>query len=95
MAKKEETAEVEATEETVSAPEAPAAPPQAPNPDGLTIQDLNTMLQIISVVQARGAIKAEEMMVVGGLYGKLHNFLEQTGALAAAEGKLPAAGEQE
>ena len=50
--------------------------------EGLTIQDLSTAMQIIAVCQARGAIKAEEMVVVGGLYSKLQNFLQASGALA-------------
>lgn len=63
----------------------------APVGEGLTIQDLNTALQIISVVQARGAIRAEEMVVVGALYNKLHSFLEASGALAQDQGAMPAA----
>jgi hypothetical protein len=51
------------------------------------------MLQIIGVVQARGAIKAEEMVVVGGLYSKLQKFLEASNALAA-EQNIPAAPEE-
>ena len=66
------------------------APAGVPPVDGLTIQDLSTALQIISVVQARGAIKAEEMVVVGSLYSKLHSFLEASGALAQEQGALPA-----
>ena len=83
---------------TTKADRTPAAEPQqqeqtapagVPPVDGLTIQDLSTALQIISVVQARGAIKAEEMVVVGSLYSKLHSFLEASGALAAEQGNMP------
>lgn len=81
---------------STKADQTPAAEPQAQAPEGmteaegLTIQDLSTALQIISVVQARGAIKAEEMVVVGSLYSKLHSFLEASGALAAEQGNMPA-----
>jgi hypothetical protein len=54
----------------------------APAPPGLTIQDLSTAMQIIGVVQSRGAIKPDEMVIVGNLYSKLHTFLEASGALA-------------
>ena len=63
-------------------PEAPAAEPQEQMAAGLTIQDLSTALQIIQVVQQRGAIKPDEMVIVGSLYAKLHSFLEASGALA-------------
>jgi len=53
-----------------------------PASPGLTIQDLTTIMQIIAVVQARGAIKADEMVVVGGLYTKLNDFLQAAGAVA-------------
>jgi len=52
---------------------------------GLTIQDLSTAMQIIGVVQSRGAIKPDEMVIVGNLYSKLHKFLEASGAMAAPD----------
>jgi hypothetical protein len=96
MAKlKEESAEAleDAVTEAVVESQAPAQPAPAPGSEGLSIHDLNTMLQIIGVVQARGAIKAEEMVVVGGLYSKLQKFLEASNALAA-EQNIPAAPEE-
>jgi hypothetical protein len=51
-------------------------------PPGLTIQDLSTAMQIIGVVQSRGAIKPDEMVIVGNLYSKLQTFLEASGTLA-------------
>ena len=55
----------------------------------LTIQDLSTALQIIQVVGSRGAIKAEEMGIVGALYNKLKAFLDAAGATAAQLEKVP------
>ena len=56
---------------TTVAPEA-----TAPEQVSLTIQDLTTAHQVINMVTARGAIKPEEMAVVGNLYNKLTAFLE-------------------
>lgn len=51
----------------------------APQPtEGLQLTDLRIMLQILDVVTARGAIKADEMSTVGTLYGKLKTFIDQT-----------------
>ena len=56
----------------------------APNSTNLTIQDLTTAMQIITVISARGAFKPEELGVVGNLYTKIHAFLDASGALAPA-----------
>ena len=48
----------------------------------LTLADLSLVLQTIQVVSQRGAIKAEEMETVGGLYTRLFNFLSAQGAIA-------------
>jgi len=63
--------------------ESQAAP--APN---LTVSDLLLVLQTLQVVAQRGAIKAEEMTVVGGLHDRLYKFLDSQGAIAS-----PPAGE--
>ena len=55
---------------------------QAPQ---LTLQDLTLALQTIQVVAQRGAIKAEEMEAVGGLYNRLLTFLQASGALQPAQ----------
>lgn len=44
--------------------------------DTLNLNDLKLMAQIIKVVSARGAIKAEEMEAVGSLYSKLATFIK-------------------
>jgi len=70
--------------------ETPAA--QSPSEVNLSIQDLSTAMQIINVVTSRGAIKAEEMSVVGGLYNKLKAFLTASdAALKQAEADAEAA----
>lgn len=48
----------------------------------LTLVDLTLALQTISAAAQRGAIRAEEMSKVGGLYDRLFTFLEQQGAIA-------------
>jgi hypothetical protein len=52
---------------------------------GLQLTDLRIMMQILDVVTARGAIKADEMTTVGTLYGKLKTFVDQTTTAATAE----------
>lgn len=41
------------------------------------VNDLRTVLQIIQTVSSRGAIKAEEMSVVGDLYARIAAFVAQ------------------
>ena len=43
--------------------------------ENLTINDLKLMMQIISAVSERGAIKPGEMALVGSLYSKLESFV--------------------
>jgi glutamate synthase domain-containing protein 1 len=59
--------------------------PEAPATTGLTVQDLTLTLQIIQAVTARGAIKADEMAVVGGLYERIFKFLDSIGALSRTQ----------
>lgn len=65
--------------ETVSAPEQANAAQQAqkPDPNELTINDLNAMKVIIDIASSRGAFKPNEMTVVGQTYTKLTAFLDQ------------------
>ena len=69
-------------EASAEAPEEVAAEEQAP---GIGVQDLGLMLQIIQMIQSRGAVKPEEMEVVGGLYTRLHGFLDANGFLNPPE----------
>ncbi len=57
-----------------TAPEAEAKT-EAPAAAELTVQDLTAIKQIIDVASSRGAFKANEMAVVGGVYNKLESFL--------------------
>lgn len=45
-------------------------------PVELTLNDIIAMHNIINVVVSRGAIKPEEMSVVGGVYDKVTAFLK-------------------
>lgn len=58
-------------------PEAPSQP-EAP---GLSLQDLVLALQTIQACAQRGAIKADEMTTVGGLYDRMFAFLESQGVI--------------
>jgi hypothetical protein len=58
-------------------------------PVSLTIQDLTLALQILQATTARGAFKAEELTVVGGLYDRIFKFLDAAGAIQKApEGEV-------
>ena len=64
--------------ENVQESQAQQTPAQeGPNPNELTIQDLNAMKVIIDIASSRGAFKPNEMTVVGQTYTKLSAFLEQ------------------
>ena len=76
MAKKEKQ-----VQEQTTAEQAPTLPPPT---QGLTLQDLVLVAQIIQLTSQRGAFKAEELASVGGLYNKLVAFLQSTGALTPA-----------
>lgn len=65
--------------------EAPAAG-EAPGPE-LTVQDLQTLKQIIDVASQRGAFKPNEMMAVGTTYNKLDAFLTAVAAQQAPAAK--------
>lgn len=51
---------------------------------GFGINDLRTMLNLINVFVARGAIKPNELTTVGELHDKLTNFLATADAAAKA-----------
>lgn len=75
------------TEEVIDATvtQAPVdQPTPAPAPQ-LQLQDLLLAVQVIQLAGQRGAIKAEEMTAVGGLFERLVAFLQASGALKPAE----------
>ena len=62
------------------------APPAGPS---LQITDLVLALQTIQAMAQRGAIRADEMTNVGGLYDRLVAFLVASGAIKPAEPQAP------
>ena len=69
------TQEIEAPAEVEDA--APVAP-------GLSIQDLTLMVNVLEATSQRGAIRANEMALVGNLYNNLVNFLVANGVIQPA-----------
>lgn len=51
---------------------------------GIGLNDLRAMLNLIQVVSNRGAIKANEMSVVGDLHDRLAAFLDSVDKAAQA-----------
>jgi hypothetical protein len=49
----------------------------------LTLEDLNSVLQIIDVATQRGAFRPKEFTAVGTIYEKISNFLGQVKETAA------------
>ena len=49
--------------------------PNTPQPTGVTINDIATLLQIVEVCAQRGAFRAEELSSVGVIYDKFKSFL--------------------
>jgi len=67
--------------------EAQPTPQPAPQQqvEGLTLQDLIKVANIIQISSSRGTFRAEEFQEVGALYTKLVAFLQQTGALPTGD----------
>jgi hypothetical protein len=66
---------------------------QVEDPNALQAADLNTMATILEAVAQRGAIRANEMQLVGALYNKLMGFLIANGLRQVpgdAPGEAPA-----
>lgn len=51
----------------------------------LQLSDLLLAAQVIQLTSQRGAIKAEEMTAVGGLYERIVGFLQASGALKPSQ----------
>lgn len=66
-----------------------AAPVEDPN--ALQATDLNTMATVLEAVAQRGAVRANEMQVVGALYNKLMGFLIANGLRQAPGAEAPEA----
>jgi len=80
-------------EETTATMEEIEAPVEDPN--ALQAADLNTMATILEAVAQRGAIRANEMQLVGALYNKLMGFLIANGLRQAPGAEAPAESEEE
>lgn len=58
-------------------------------PQSLQINDLMKVLEILNVCSQRGAIRPDEMTVVGGVYERIFQFLDASGVFErAAEQEL-------
>lgn len=73
------------------------APAGAPQPSGIQIADLQSVLNIIDLASKRGAFGAAELTQVGSVADKISNFLsiiaKQQKEKAEAEGKTEASAE--
>jgi hypothetical protein len=66
-------------------------PVEAPaTTEALTVQDLIVFKNIIDVTSSRGAIRPEEMPIVGNVYTKLVAFLKASGAITETPAKVEA-----
>lgn len=70
----------------------PQTTPQTTPPEQvtLTLEDLNSVLQIIDVATTRGAFRPKEFTAVGTVYEKISNFLGQVKDSAPAADAAPA-----
>ena len=70
---------------------APVEDAPVEDPNALQASDLNTMATVLEAVASRGAVRANEMELVGALYNKLMGFLVANGLRAApgAENAAP------
>lgn len=51
---------------------------EQPQPVSLQVSDLKTVLNLIEVVNQRGAFKAEELVAVGTLFNRIKDFVAAT-----------------
>ena len=99
MAKAEEKNVSE--ESVVEAPEGTDMGNEAQQPESISLQDLQTLLQIVDLSSQRGAFRGAEMTQVGAIFDKLNTFLTYVAEQQAAqeegaeesEGDAPETGE--
>lgn len=99
MAKAEEKNVSE--ESVVEAPEGTDTGTDAQQPESISLQDLQTLLQIVDLSSQRGAFRGAEMTQVGAIFDKLNTFLTYVAEQQAAaeegdeesEGDAPDTGE--
>tara|TARA_B100000214_G_C23717634_1_gene512845 strand:+ start:291 stop:605 length:315 start_codon:yes stop_codon:yes gene_type:complete len=78
----------------VEVEDAPVEDAPVEDPNALQASDLNTMATVLEAVASRGAVRANEMELVGALYNKLMGFLVANGLRPApgAENAAPETG---
>jgi hypothetical protein len=99
MAKAEEKNVSE--ESVVETPEGTDMGNEAQQPESISLQDLQTLLQIVDLSSQRGAFRGAEMTQVGAIFDKLNTFLTYVAEQQAAseegaeesEGDAPETGE--
>ena len=64
--------------------------PEQEAPPSLALSDLVLLFNLVKITADRGAIKADEMTVVGAVYEKLGKFLQASGAAQQAPTTPPA-----
>ena len=90
MAKKE----VNAPEvSVVDAPEATGKGGELRQPESISLQDLQTLLQIVDLSSQRGAFRGAELTQVGAIFDKLNTFLTYVAEQQAANEETAASKE--
>lgn len=93
MAKAEE---VNAPEDSVvEAPEMDGAEDGLQQPESISLQDLQTLLQIVDLSSQRGAFRGAELTQVGAIFDKLNTFLSYVAEQQAAQEEGAEGGEGE
>lgn len=87
MANQEAVAEEAVTEEAVAAPE-------GEQPESISLNDLQLLLQIVDLASKRGAFAGAELTQVGGIFDKLNTFLTYVAEQQAAAEEGEEAGEE-
>jgi hypothetical protein len=86
--------EVKAPEESVvQAPEAEGADGELQQPESISLQDLQTLLQIVDLSSQRGAFRGAELTQVGAIFDKLNTFLTYVAEQQAAQEETAAGDE--
>jgi|TARA_B110000444_G_scaffold223651_1_gene226369 hypothetical protein len=94
MAKAEE--KIVSEESVVDAPEGVDMGEELQQPESISLQDLQTLLQIVDLSSQRGAFRGAELTQVGVIFDKLNTFLTYVAEQQAAqEGEEGAEGEAE
>jgi len=92
MAKKE----VKAPEvSVVDAPEVKGEGKELRQPESISLQDLQTLLQIVDLSSQRGAFRGAELTQVGAIFDKLNTFLTYVAEQQAVQDETAASEEGE